>query len=200
MSLIERNRTIALAQARTITHYRDFKEPLRRDFHHSCAYCGVWESQANGSSNFAVEHFMPKSIAPDRICDPTNLLYACMPCNRRKGRMQPYDADGRGWRILDPCSDDFDDHFREHEDAMLESEAASGKGMIEKFRLNDPSVLMQRKLRNNVKQAIIQVHRYRKICSEPDPEATLEWTEEINSFVDNLSGIVKALLPRRMTQ
>lgn len=200
MKLIERPRTIAKANSRTVTNYRDFKEPLRWDFHHSCAYCGVWESQANGSTNFAVEHFVPKSIEPDLKCDPNNLLYACKPCNDRKYTKYPYD-DGRGWKILDPCTDDLDDHYTEKEDGMLDGFSSSGKAMIEKFRLNHPDALRQRCLRRNVREAITQVHQHRKFCSNPGFEnLPPDAKKVIKELINHLSETVKSLLPRRMSR
>jgi uncharacterized protein (TIGR02646 family) len=199
MVLVNRRGTIAEARTRLITRYQDFKEVLRRDFHHSCAYCGVWESQANGSQNFSVDHFVPKSIEPTRECDPDNLLYACMNCNRYKSATYPYDMDGRGWEILDPCSVDLDEHYRIKEDDELEGLSSSGKYMIEKFRLNGDTVLRKRRLRQKVKQAVILVHQGRNAYSSPHFDALpTDEKKQTQIYFALAAELIKELLPRRM--
>src|SRR5947209_17514667 len=65
--------------------YQRFKPWLRDDFTFRCVYCLFRERwYPNGQDAFSVEHVTPQALAPDRVCDYDNLVYACVRCNSLK--------------------------------------------------------------------------------------------------------------------
>jgi 5-methylcytosine-specific restriction endonuclease McrA len=69
-------------------HYSEYKEVLRQDFFHSCAYCTMAESEAQGI-RFTIDHYEPQKARPELINYYDNLMYACEECNLRKGDRYP---------------------------------------------------------------------------------------------------------------
>ena len=74
-----------------LTESRKYKPYLRLDFARRCAYCYIPEVRYGSLGNYSVDHFRPKSIPEFRrfICQYSNLFYACMDCNRTKGKTWP---------------------------------------------------------------------------------------------------------------
>ncbi len=59
---------------------------------------------------FCVDHTVPQSAAPERICDYDNLVYACCQCNAAK-----HDVLG----VLAPCSEPFGRHLTVRHDGTI---------------------------------------------------------------------------------
>src|SRR5262245_27534597 len=77
--------------------YQGYREYVRTDFCHRCAYCLMAELFAAGRENFELDHFQPKSRFLDREQDFYNLYYACHPCNMSKHDFwPPKDLEDRG--------------------------------------------------------------------------------------------------------
>ena len=92
-------------------NYNEYKENLRYDFFHMCAYCTMMEAEA-AAVRFTIDHYEPTSARPDLENDYNNLMYACDPCNTRKGdRYPPPAARAQGVRFFRPDEDVHSDHF-----------------------------------------------------------------------------------------
>lgn len=74
-------------------YWQDIIPDLRQRYQSICAYCCHWISLDTGAAS--VDHFVPKSIAPERAYDWTNFRLASMKLNSKKGDAQD---------VLDPFS------------------------------------------------------------------------------------------------
>lgn len=62
-----------------------YKPWLRDEFQFRCVYCLCRERWCpDGEDAFSVEHYRPRSLAPDDVCRYDNLLYTCCRCNSSK--------------------------------------------------------------------------------------------------------------------
>ncbi len=94
------------------TDYRKYRESLRKDFCHSCAYCNITEVEAQ-SIRFTIDHYEPKNHRPDLVADYTNLMWTCDLCNSRKqDAIQPSEARDDGIRFYKADEDEYAEHFR----------------------------------------------------------------------------------------
>jgi uncharacterized protein (TIGR02646 family) len=95
----------------SVNHYREYRQPLRKDFTYSCAYCTITEAEAGGI-NFAIDHYRPKISNSDLVNSYDNLMYCCSECNSRKGDRDPPDAArNAGLRFFRPDKDARPEHF-----------------------------------------------------------------------------------------
>lgn len=81
-------------------HYRDkeIKTILFGSSYGKCAFC---EAKPAESGNIEVEHFMPKSLYPDKTFEWNNLLPVCRKCNNSKSN-----HDTGKEAIVNPCEVD----------------------------------------------------------------------------------------------
>src|SRR5262245_56878102 len=94
-------------------NYQAYKPWLRDEFGFRCPFCLLRERWfPNGHAAFGVDHLIPRSIAPNRVCDYDNLIYACLSCNAAK-RDQAI--------VLDPCSASLGEHVQIREDGRIVS-------------------------------------------------------------------------------
>lgn len=121
------------------TDYEKYRDELREDFGCICGYCGKEESIT--SKGFEIDHFVPKSIAPERETDYYNLVYACFTCNRKKSKKWPtknkyLHNDGKVG-FVDPATDEFDLHLQRSEDGSIKGITDVGKYMCNQvFKFN----------------------------------------------------------------
>lgn len=91
--------------------YPEYARFLRRDFFYACAYCTMTEHEAE-SIRFTIDHYEPKSKRPDLENDYKNLMYACDPCNNRKGTICPtHQMRQEGKRFFRSDEDIRKEHF-----------------------------------------------------------------------------------------
>lgn len=64
---------------------QSYRPWLRDDFSFRCVYCLIREQWGKQFGEFDLEHFVPVSRSRESSLDYDNLLYACHPCNLRKG-------------------------------------------------------------------------------------------------------------------
>ncbi|MCI0460791.1 MAG: HNH endonuclease [Gemmataceae bacterium] len=84
-------------------HYEEYKPWLRDDFTFRCVYClerELW--YPDRAASFSVDHVEPQTEAPHRVCDYTNLVYACTRCNSFKRQV----------RVIDPTVVALGKHLR----------------------------------------------------------------------------------------
>lgn len=90
-----------------------YKPHLRPLFRRRCAYCLMPDDRLGGEDGMTVDHFRPESRYPDLRLAWANLYYACSVCNSHYKRDHPTpEEEGAGKRFVDPCQEDYDDHFR----------------------------------------------------------------------------------------
>lgn len=65
--------------------YGEYRETLRYDFFHSCAYCTMSEYEASGI-RFTIDHYEPQISSPNLIDEYTNLMWAVTPVTRLRVR------------------------------------------------------------------------------------------------------------------
>lgn len=92
--------------------YAEYRQYLRYDFFHSCAYCTMAESEASGI-RFTIDHYEPRSKFPKLENEYSNLMYSCDECNIRKGDRAPTKGmRDSGIRFFRPDVDAYAESFQ----------------------------------------------------------------------------------------
>jgi hypothetical protein len=128
-------------------NYQDYKPWLRDEFTFRCVYClerELW--YPDRAASFSVDHVEPQSEVPQRVCDYTNLVYACMRCNSFKHDI----------RLIDPTAVAFSKHLWVDQDGLVRAVEVSGKPsregkrIIQLLHLNEDPALGERRYRLEV--------------------------------------------------
>lgn len=129
--------------------YGGYRQYLRYDFFHSCAYCTMSESEAQ-AIRFTIDHYEPRNSRPDLRHEYSNLMYSCDECNIRKGdRCPPLSARLDGYRFFRPDEDIYEEHFR-NTGIRLESKSNLGNYSIQTLDLNRLSLRRLREIRKRL--------------------------------------------------
>ena len=96
-----------------LSKHAEYKPHLQGRFRSRCAYCLTHDSRFGGLYCMEVDHFKPVSRYPEVRLAWSNLYYSCRPCNSfyKKDHPTPVE-ESQGFRFVDPCSEDPDEHFR----------------------------------------------------------------------------------------
>ena len=116
--------------------YQDFKPWLRDEFTFRCVYClerEMW--YPDRANSFSADHVVSQRHDPARVCDYTNLLYACTRCNSLKGPV----------RLLDPVALAIGQHLSVEEDGNIRSLSKEGEFLIRQLHLNEKPAFDVRK-------------------------------------------------------
>ena len=90
--------------------YKPYLQPLFRE---RCAYCFAPDNRNGGLEGMTVDHFLDQKHHPELRLAWTNLYYSCVVCNSHYKKDYPTeDEEKAGFRFVDPCKEDPDDHFR----------------------------------------------------------------------------------------
>jgi hypothetical protein len=76
---------------------------------------------------FAIDHFRPVAIHPEKITDYDNLVYSCATCNSAKGSRH----------VPDPCRVLLQDDIRVLEDGSIQGDTPASRRLIRILGLND---------------------------------------------------------------
>ena len=119
--------------------YRDFY--LRPDFLYRCAYCLTHEFYFLQGDGGEIDHFRPLHAGEHNFTHLknaySNLYWTCGRCNHEKGSTWPTDAESAdGFRFLDPCTEDHDDHWDTHTDGTTAAKTNIGHYTIRFVRLD----------------------------------------------------------------
>jgi hypothetical protein len=121
------------------------RSAVREGYHYCCGYCGVSETLTGGE--LEIDHFRPFSHGgPDAI---TNLVYACVSCNRFKSDYWPDDDAPDSSRLLHPGQDDLAAHIVEAVNGRLLGLSPRGWFHIRWLHLNRPQLVELRQLRQS---------------------------------------------------
>ncbi len=116
--------------------YQNYKPWLRDEFTFRCVYCLERERwYPTCSAAFSVDHVIPQLMAPERICDYNNLVYACLRCNSNK----------RTLRLPDPTRVPFAKCLSVGDHGIISALNADGADLIDVLHLNDSPIIDTRK-------------------------------------------------------
>lgn len=116
-------------------NYREYEKDLRKDFQDTCGYCGKIVEVSK--SDFEIDHFIPKSLAKNKINDYSNLVYSCKQCNRKKSNKWPTkdvnlshnEIEG----FVDPVLDEYDEHLERTVEGDIIGRTELGNYMVSAF-------------------------------------------------------------------
>ena len=116
--------------------YDSYRDWLRDEFSFRCVFC-LWREQWPAPrSVFHIDHLIPRSRAPDRVCDYDNLVYTCGGCNSVKGDLD----------APDPCALGFGTCVKVHQDGSIEALNEQGVILVETLNLDDEDCRRCRRL------------------------------------------------------
>ncbi|MCK5707629.1 MAG: HNH endonuclease [Candidatus Aureabacteria bacterium] len=119
--------------------YRQYKEPLRRDFNKRCGYCDDIDHHCNGKKGYHIDHFRPKNSFPELSRDYSNLVYSCPYCNGGKGADWPAGNSPETFigdeGYIDPCLSTYDNHFARSDDGSIKPLTKLGQYIFKKLNL-----------------------------------------------------------------
>ncbi|MEO0413594.1 MAG: HNH endonuclease signature motif containing protein [Verrucomicrobiota bacterium] len=121
------------------------RRAVREDAGERCGYCRSSEAVSGLALQF--EHILPESLGGDSSRE--NLWLACSRCNRNKSdRTEGVDPEtGTLAAIYNPRKEVWEDHFLWIEGgALIEGRTSVGRGTVEALRLNEPLVVLARRL------------------------------------------------------
>lgn len=96
-----------------------------------CGYCG--KNSTIMKERFHIDHFVPKSLAPERENDYYNLVLACPKCNLSKSDKWPTKdknlANDGKVGFVDPASEEYDKHMERDEQGFVKGTTPLGEHM-----------------------------------------------------------------------
>jgi hypothetical protein len=149
--------------------YRSYRQCLRWEFGFTCPFCLCHESDfaprgAEGLGVTQIEHFLPVSNGAESTNDYVNCFYICRYCNRDRSTAPTIDPkDGR--RLLNPCADVWEEHFRPEGDTLepkVENSDASYTHAV--YDLDDPrKVELRRFRRETIEECLRLIEHGQKV-------------------------------------
>ena len=115
--------------AKSFSDYHNYKEYLAADFNHKCGYTDCSEMWFGGKRTFQIDHLKPRSKYPELANIYENLVYCCAYVNRAK-----WDDDSANY--LDPCAEDFNEHFERDDCGRIVAKTRQGEYMAEHMQLS----------------------------------------------------------------
>lgn len=133
--------------------YKRYKDYLRDEFKFRCVYCLVREKWLGSDHFFSVEHYHPKSKSPSRIVDYSNLLYACMDCNRAKGA-SIFPAD------VHPEENPYGRHLKIESSGVVQGLSPEGVFIIQQLNLNEPLRVDYRRMHHDLFEMALRLSNH----------------------------------------
>lgn len=154
MVIIKRN-----TPSKQYSNYTSYKQLLRIEFNHSCAYCNTKESELGGSKSFHIDHYRPKRHFPDLANVYSNLLYTCRDCNNYKADYWPtFWQKITGLFIINPCEQDPESHI-DRSNSFWSEKSKLGLWNLTKLRLNSPTKVRIRDDRLVMQKNILELEK-----------------------------------------
>ena len=159
-----------------------------------------------GSSQFAVEHYLPKRAFPELELTYSNLYYACLNCNCRKAQLWPTEADLAARRfIANPCDHVMTEHVKFDRDRVV-ARSKAGEFMLERLALNMDEIVVLRgyilssirdnlRLRNEMRTAVTSLDERLALETDPDQRVEMETARsELSDGIDTREEYLRLLL------
>jgi hypothetical protein len=108
--------------------YPSYRPWLRDEFTFRCVYCLLREQWGLVRGTFAIDHFLPAAVHPEKVADYDNLVYACATCNAAKGSEH----------VPDPCRVLLREDVRVREDGTISGTTPASRKLIRILGLDDP--------------------------------------------------------------
>ena len=105
---------------KTYTRYQSFKPHLQKDFNSRCGYTDCHDKWFGGLTTFHIDHFVPLKRNSALSTTYGNLVYSCSYVNILK-------SDDDSVNYLDPCNEEYNDHFYRDELGVIYPEPSSPK-------------------------------------------------------------------------
>ncbi len=173
-----RKHTIKRSCDKKYNDYHCYKDYLKADFRHRCAYCNMHDNWIMPLP-FHIDHFIPRAKfeqakRDDLDNDYRNLMYSCPVCNRLKS--DAFDGEipkDKIWNpyFYNPVDIDYNTIFTRDEKGRIQSEDELGKAMIKRLQLYRPTKQMAWFL-DELKQVYDEIEK--RIQLEENPEKRLK--------------------------
>lgn len=140
--------------------YTSYRPWLRDEFAFRCVYCLRREAWGRVFGEFAIDHFLPVKFRPDRATDYTNLLYACGPCNLKKGERF----------VADPLTHLLSDRLQVADDGRVTGLSRECRQIVEVMQLGSPELVEFRAMWIDILRLATAANPllYRRILGFPD--------------------------------
>ena len=137
-----------------------FRPWLRDEFAYRCVYCLRRETWGRVFGEFAIDHFQPVKYRPDRATDYSNLLYACGPCNLKKGEQF----------VADPLVHLLSDRLLVSVDGRVKPLSRECRQIVDVMQLDEPELVEFRAMWIGILRLAFahDHHLYRRILCYPD--------------------------------
>ena len=109
--------------------YESYRDWLRDEFLFRCVYCLHREKWYDRGATFHIDHQIPVAEDPTKLCEYTNLLYACASCNESKKAVLG---------LADPCSIAFSECLRVESDGHVVALNNMGEKLRRTLLLDSP--------------------------------------------------------------
>jgi hypothetical protein len=192
------------AKYSSFAKYGDYREEIREDSQRRCVYCDMHESEAGGEKCMTLDHYRPAG----RKHEPTNLVWACQPCNSLKGDRWPAfglpgdpTVNGRSG-FIDPFKEDRRAYFELQDDGSFKAIKDPAEYMILYLELNRPFLMFVRRRRDLIYEALVvlegyiedEIANFNKVLEDPRLSALekARWIED-RKRVEVLLEVVEGL-------
>lgn len=180
MTNLFRKHTIIRNCNKKYSDYHAYKEYLKADFKHRCAYCNMHDNWIMPLP-FQIDHFIPRAKFEqvnrnDLDNDYRNLMYSCPVCNRLKS--DDFDGEISEDKIsnpyfYNPVDIDYNTIFTRDEKGRIHSEDELGRDMIKRLQLYRPTKQMAWFL-DELKQVYDEIERRMQLEEDIEKKLKLE--------------------------
>ncbi|MDF1814040.1 MAG: HNH endonuclease [Verrucomicrobiales bacterium] len=145
---------------------RSYHPWLRDEFAFRCIYCLNREQWGRVTGEFDVEHFLSQARVPSLATIYSNLFNACSRCNSAKGTRE----------VPEPTKNLASQTIPIQSDGRLEPFTDEARSLIEKLRLNSPSMVRWRLIwmRNIELAREYDPEQFSRLMQYPDDLPNLE--------------------------
>jgi len=172
--------------------YHLYRDPyLRPDFQYRCAYCLTHEFYFLQGDGGEIDHHRPLHAAFYDFSSLkntySNLYWTCSQCNSEKGNLWPTDAEySEGFRFLNPCAEDHNDHWDTHPDGTVTAKTSIGRYTIRFIRLDRRRLTHLRRIVFSYQQrvAALEAELSRRNLPPEQREILLAYLDDIKPLVD----------------